>query len=398
MTRADADVLIAGGGLAAQRAAETLRRLGFDGRVVMLCGEGVPPYDRPPLSKDLLTGGCDARSLRLRPDQWYLDNEVRLMLGAQACGLDVQSKRVQLADGSALRYECLVVATGSRPRQLAPLPVRGAVHELRSVKDATALRAALSGAERVAVVGAGLIGMEVASSVTRLGLQATLIEAAPIPLGRVLPPPLGRWLVRLHRRAGVDVRLGTEVLSATPRRRANGFDLKLSDGQRVEAALVLVAAGVVPATQWLSESPLGHGAVNVDQGGRTIVPDVYAAGDAACFPGPGAAGAVPTQHWEAAARQGVAVAHAITRRSPPAPMPEMFWSDQHGARIQVVGHLDGADQLRLEGDPDSHQFTAWLCAGERPLGAMLVNQPRRLPEARRRIAVADRGDLQRKAA
>jgi 3-phenylpropionate/trans-cinnamate dioxygenase ferredoxin reductase subunit len=389
MRPSDVDVLIAGGGLAAQRTCETLRRLGYDGRVRLLCDERHAPYDRPPLSKAVLTGERGSETPSLRPARWYREHDVELMLGARASALDPAARRVDLEDGACLRYRQLVVATGSRPRRLPALPLGDAVRELRTIDDARALRQLLSGGvERLAIVGAGLIGMEVASSARRLGIAVTLIEAAPTPLARALPPTLGRWLAGLHERAGVEVLLERAV----DRVRHDGthVELALNDGHSVVADLVLVATGTVPATDWLADTGLGSaGAIHVDAGGRSALPGIYAAGDAACFPDPATGRHIPTQHWEAAAHQGAAVARAIVGQPDQAAQPPMFWSDQHGVRIQFVGHGDGAERIAVDGEPDTPDFTAWLIRGERPVGALLAGRARALADVRRRIAAPD---------
>jgi len=397
MTRPDADVLIAGGGLAAQRCCETLRRLGFEGRIVLICEEPLAPYDRPPLSKAVLTGGREPRKLAFRPAAWYEKHGVELLLGVAAGELDLAGRRVALRDsrggrrgagGSTLRYRRLVIATGSRPRRLPGLPLGGAVHELRTHADALALRTALrEGRDRLVVLGAGLVGMEVASSARALGLDVTLIEAAPTPLARALPPALGQWIARLHRERGVDVRLATTVKRVAVRRRI--AILGLSDGSTVSADTMLVAAGTVPATGWLAASGLGPGPIPTDHGGRTRFPGVYAAGDAACFPDPYFGERAATQHWEAAVRQGTAVARAIVGLEPSEPVPPMFWSDQHGRRIQLVGHAPPQCEIELDGDPEGGEpFTAWISRGGLPAAALLVNCPDALPRARRWIARA----------
>ncbi len=259
------------------------------------------------------------------------------------------------------------------------------MHELRTHADALSLRAALlRGDGRLVVLGAGLVGMEVASSARALGLQVTLIEAAPTPLERALPPALGRWIAELHRGRGVDVRLATAVQRV--RVRAGVATLECSDGSAVSAETLLVAAGTAPATEWLAASGLGPGPITTDDCGRTRVPDVYAAGDAACFPDPYRGEPVATQHWEAAVRQGTAVARAIVGLEPSEPVPPMFWSDQHGRRIQLVGHAPSGCQIELDGDRDGGgPFVAWIRRGELPAAALLVDRPDALPQARRWI-------------
>lgn len=395
----DADVLIAGGGLAAQRCCETLRRLGFDGRIVVLCEEPCHPYDRPPLSKTVLTESSestDGRGLAFKSARWYVDNDIELMTGLAACELDATTRTVGLRDGyrpgsstpSRLRYRALVIATGSRPRRLPALPLGSVVHELRTHDDALRLRARLREVPgELVVLGAGLIGMEVASSARALGLGVTMIEAAPTPLRRALPPALGHWIVGLHRAHGVDVRLERTVTRVTLRQ--DTALLECDDGTIMSADTVLVAAGTVPATEWLADSGLGPGPIPTDAGGCTSRLQIYAAGDVACFPDPYTDEPVCTPHWEAAARQGAAVARAITGAPLPPPAPAMFWSDQYGRRIQLIGHAPHDCQIEIEGDPaNGAPFTAWIthaCTG-RPAGVLLVDRPDVLPAARRWVA------------
>jgi 3-phenylpropionate/trans-cinnamate dioxygenase ferredoxin reductase subunit len=385
--RVDADLLIAGGGLAAQRCCETLRRLGFDGHIVVLCEEPSTPYDRPPLSKSVLIDEREPEGLSFRAAAWYEEQDVELLLGVAAQELDFEGRAVTLSDGGRLRFKELLIATGSRPRRLPGIPAGGAAHELRTREDALSLRAALREDDgRLAILGAGLIGMEVAAAARALGREVTLIEAADTPLARVLPPALGSWIAYLHRLHGVDVRLATAVERVSLQEGA--ARLQLSDSSVLEAHTLLVAIGTSPATEWLASTGLGPGAITTDAGGRTALPGVYAAGDAACFPDPYTEQPAPSQHWEAAVRQGVAVARSIVGLDPAPPTPSMFWSDQHGHRIQFVGHAAPDCEIELDGDPAGGSFAAWIARAGRPQGALLVDRPQSLPEARARIAGA----------
>lgn len=397
MSLPDADLVIAGGGLAAQRCCERLRRDGFDGRVIVASEEPGAPYDRPPLSKDVLTGGRSTESLDLRPLRWYEENQIELLPGTRAQSLDPGAKKIVLehagdrsrhrTPAGRLRYRRLLVATGSRPHRLPGLEPGGAVHELSTREDAIALREALLEREgSLLIVGAGLVGMEVASSARRLGVEVTMLEAASTPLARALPPMLGRWLARRHRRHGVDVRLRTSVASCE--RVVGGVRARLGDGGELIAATVLVAAGSAPATSWLAGLAAPGRPIATDPRGCTALPDIFAAGDAACFPGPLPGERVPTPHWEAAARQGALVAHAIAGTRPPADTPSMFWSDQHGSRIQLVGHAGACDEIELEGEMREGPFAAWISRRGRPAAALLVDRPELMARARRWVASA----------
>ncbi len=397
MSRPDAELVIAGGGLAAQRCCERLRREGFDGRVIVACEEQGAPYDRPPLSKALLAGGCPPESLGFRPSRWYEENRIELLLGTRARSLDPRSREIVLehagdrsryrTPAGRLHYGRLLVATGSRPRRLPGLEPGGAVHELSTREDSLALREALLARRgRLLVVGAGLVGMEVASSARSLGLEVTMLEAAPTPLARALPPMLGHWLAARHRRHGVDVRLGTSIERCA--RSSEGVRVHLSDGSELRAATALIAAGSAPATSWLAGLAEPGRPLATDALGRTTLPGVYAAGDAACFPDPLLGERVPTPHWEAAARQGAAVAHAITGTRPPADTPAMFWSDQHGSRIQLVGHAAAGDEIEVDGEMGEGPFAAWITCRGRPAAALLVDRPELMARARRWITTA----------
>ena len=251
------ELVIVGGGLAAQRCIETLRAAGDDRPVTVVCVEPLRPYDRPPLSKEGLLGPVDPS---FRSAEWYREHGVELRLGAAAVELDPARRRVELAGGERLRYDALLIATGARARALPDVP-RAMV--LRSSFDGERLRSALLGGGPLAVVGAGLIGLEAAAAARALGVEVTVIEAAPRPLAGVLGPRAGAWLTALHRAEGVALRTGVTVT------RDLGGALELSDGTRVAAEHVLAGVGVRPATGWLAGSGLDPTGVAVDGAGRT---------------------------------------------------------------------------------------------------------------------------------
>ena len=285
----NAGVVIAGGGLAAQRTAEALRRGGYEGRVRIVSDELHAPYDRPPLSKDFLAGEQEIGDLHLRPGGWHDANDVELVLGDGATGLDARGRRLLLASGSRLGFEHLVIATGSRPRTLPGSDGYANVFTLRSLDDAVRLRAALRPGARLAVLGAGLIGQEVAATATNAGASVTLIEAEALPLARALHPQLAAWIVGLQRDEGVDVRLGARV----ERLVGDGDTVEaliLADGTRVELDALLVSIGIVPATAW----------VGADMHDLSLHPHFHIAGDAA-----------GGNHWEQAVHSGRAIASAI---------------------------------------------------------------------------------------
>jgi 3-phenylpropionate/trans-cinnamate dioxygenase ferredoxin reductase component len=374
-------IVIVGGGLAGQRGAETLRRLGYSGAIRIVCAESERPYDRPPLSKGILTGEHSEESLAYKPAAWYGQQAIDLLLGISATALSVAERRVSLSDGQTLSYDRVLIATGSRPRTLRLLDGPGNVSVLRSVDDASRLRDVLQGRPRLAVLGAGFIGQEVAASARKLGAEVTMIEAAPCPLAAVLGHGLGEWFSRLHRTEGVDVITGTTV----DRVNANGSirALKLSNAQLVPADHVVVGIGVEPDVAWLAGSGLSisHG-VRADPHGRTAIDGVFAAGDVAATFDPRVGRYVTGSHWEAAGRQGSRAARAMLGLEPgPAPLTS-FWTDQYGIRIQYLGHARLADAYEIDGDIDNRDFTATFTRSGRPVAALLVNRPRALPAAR----------------
>jgi 3-phenylpropionate/trans-cinnamate dioxygenase ferredoxin reductase component len=346
------ELVIVGGGLAAQRCIETLRAAGDDRPVTVVCDEPLRPYDRPPLSKEGLLGPVDPS---FRSAEWYREHGVELRLGAAAVELDPARRRVELAGGERLRYDALLIATGARARALPDVP-RAMV--LRSSFDGERLRSALLGGGPLAVVGAGLIGLEAAAAARARGVEVTVIEAAPRPLAGVLGPRAGAWLTALHRARGVALRTGVTVT------RDLGGALELSDGTRVAAAHVLAGVGVRPAAGWLAGSGLDPAGVAVDGAGRTGLPGVFAAGDVT---GGG--------HWEAAARGGTAVARALLGRGELPGAPPFFWSDQHGVRLQCVGDPRGARELLAGGDLTTSEFELDYEQAGRTAAVLLAGRP-----------------------
>lgn len=373
-------IVLVGGGLAAVRCAQALRGAGHEGPLVLVAGEEHLPYDRPPLSKGVLTGDVDHAALALRPAEWYAEQDVDLRTGRWATALRTDERRLELDDGSHLRYDRLLIATGASPRP-APASLAGAgAHVLRTRDQAEALRDALQSASSVAVVGGGLIGLEVASSARKRGLAVTVVETGERLLGRALPPPLSGWLADLHQRAGVRVELGRAVARHDPQRR----ELVLADERRVAAEVIVLATGVAPQTGWLRGSGVTvDGCVPVDGGGRTRAPGVHAAGDVAVRVGPDGR-THRCDHWEATVHAARAAAAAMLGRPvPEAPAPA-FWTDQHGVRLQVVGEAAAADDAEHHGDPLA-DFHVLLRREGDVVAGVAANRPRELPALRRLV-------------
>lgn len=374
-------MVVAGASLAGLRAAETLRREGFDGRVIVVGAEPHLPYDRPPLSKEVLAGKWDPGEINLLRDDG-LDVEWRL--GTTATGLDLAARSITLDDGEQLPFDGLVVATGSRVRTLPGTPNLAGIHTLRTLDDCLALKAELDGGPgRVVVVGAGFIGSEVAATARGRGLDVTLVEALPFPLMRALGERMGAVMADIHRDHGVDVRLGTGV---------EGFDgkggagdervarVRFSDGTSVEADVVVVGVGVRPNTEWLEGSGL-----TLDDGvvcDRTCLaaPGVVAAGDVARWPNPTFGQVMRVEHWENAQSQGEYAARRLLAGDrdvePYAPVP-WFWSDQYDRKIQLAGvaHADDAIEV-VDGSVDERRFVALYGRAGRLVGVLGMNRPR----------------------
>jgi 3-phenylpropionate/trans-cinnamate dioxygenase ferredoxin reductase component len=385
-------IVIAGGGLAGQRCAESLRRGGYEHAIKMVCSEPRRPYDRPPLSKELLSDRAYDDRLPYRPERWYEDQSVDLLLGVRAAALDHRAHRLTLSDGAKLRYERLLICTGSRPRTLPLLASYPNVSVLRTVDDAMELREVLGGRPRLAVIGAGFIGLEIAASARRLGADVTVVEAAPFPFSGVLGPRVGSWFAELHRAEGVDVRTGVAV----DRVRSNAAvrDLRLSDGSVVAVDHVLVGAGVQPDVAWLADSGLDASrGVPVNADGRTAIEDVFAAGDAAARFDSARGRYVSGSHWEAAARQGMRAGRAMLGLDPGPTPVSSFWTDQYGLRIQYVGNARPGDCVEIDGDPNGRNFTAIFTRDGRAVAAVLVDRPRALPATRELLEKGTRDGL-----
>lgn len=373
-------VVIVGGGLAGQRCAETLRSAGYEAPIRLVCGESRPPYDRPPLSKQVLTGSVSESAIAYRPQSWYERNRVDLILGQRADRLEPGLRRVTLSGGRVLAFDWLLIATGSRARHVPGLPPSDRVSTLRSLDDALRLREALGAGRRLAVVGAGFIGQEVAAAARALGVQVHMIEAAERALGHILGPQLGDWFTGLHRSEGVEFHTSCTVQSVAD----NGsVRLALSSGATVVADHVVVGVGVEPDVSWLAGSGIEiDGGVLADPHGRTACSRVLAAGDAAAAFDSRLGRHVPGSHWEAAGRQGARAARVMLGLDPgPVPLTS-FWTDQYGVRIQYLGHAPAADALRIDGDPEERSFTVLYTRAGRAVAALLVNRPRQLPAAR----------------
>lgn len=369
-------VVIVGAGLAAAKTAESLRQEGFGGSITVLGEESVPPYERPVLSKDYLLRKAELQSAFVFDEQWYRDQDVEVQLGTRVTQLDVPAHAVSLQDGAGITYTDLVLATGARPR---PLPVPGAdlpgVHYLRTMDDAKALRDALGAVERIAVVGGGWIGLEVAGAARASGVDVTVLEQADQPLGAVLGPQVAPFFAQLHRDHGVDVRTNVAVESFLLGEQGVA-GVWLGDGQQLHVDAVVVGVGITPNTELAAEAglPVDNG-ILVDEHLRSSDPNIYAVGDVANAWHPGLGRRIRVEHWANAINQPRVAALGILGRETVYDRLPYFFTDQYDVGMEYVGYAtpDDYDRVIFRGQPGDHEFLAFWMAGNRVVAGMSVN-------------------------
>jgi len=390
-------IVIIGGGLAAARTAEQLRKSEYDGPVVIVSDEVHLPYDRPPLSKEVLQDHLKSHDdVALKPSEFYTDNDITLRLGSAAQSVDTAAQTVTLADGTELSYDELVIATGLVPKRIPSIPELAGVWVLRSLDDALALREHAASARRAVIVGAGFIGCETAASLRKLGVDVVLVEPQPAPLASVLGEQVGQLVARLHRAEGVDVRTGTGVAGV---RGDNGHisAVELSDGTVLDADLVVIGIGSRPATDWLAGS--GIALADSDRGvlcdgvGRTSVRHVWALGDIASWRD--ATGhQARVEHWSNVAEQArVLVPSMLGLETPEVVVVPYFWSDQYDVKIQCLGEPEADDIVHLVSD-DGRKFLAYYERRGALAGVVGGGMPGKVMKARSKIAAgAPIGDV-----
>jgi 3-phenylpropionate/trans-cinnamate dioxygenase ferredoxin reductase subunit len=368
--------LIVGAGLAGANAAQTLREEGFHGPIVLVGDESERPYERPPLSKGYLLGTAERQSIYVHPEQWYAEHDVDLRLGAAVAGIDVTAHEATLGDGSRLGYGKVLLATGSSPRRL-PVPGAGldGVLYLRRAKDSDQIKETLRSASRVAVVGAGWIGLEVTAAARQAGVEVSLLEVAELPLLRVLGREVAQVFADLHHEHGVQARYGVQVAEIT----GTGGQVdgvRLADGSHVEADAVVVGIGITPNTRLASAAGVTvHNGILVDAQLRSSDPDIFAAGDVANAFHPRLSTNIRVEHWANALHQPQAAARSMLGQDVAYDRIPYFFTDQYDLGMEYTGNVgpDGYDQVIFRGDVRTGEFIAFWLGDGRVLAGMNVN-------------------------
>lgn len=394
-------LLVVGGSYAGMQVAASARAGGYAEPIRILSDESQPPYNRPPLSKGFLVGKIDLGALPLRGDAFYPDNAIELELGTRAASIDRASRRVTTEDGRHIGYERLVLAVGSRPR---PLPWEGSdlagVVALRTLADALQLRELLGEVATAVVVGGGFIGLEVASALTALGKQVTVIEAQSRLLARAATPPLAEYVAGVHRRRGVTLALDATVRRLIGDGQGRVRAVETGDGRRLAADLVIAGIGVVPNVELARQAGLAcDDGILVDDHGRTADPSIFAAGECTRHPNDHAVGgSARLESVQHALDQAKAVGATLAGQPTRYGAVPWFWSDQHDFKLQIAGLAQDAERHVVRGDPASGRFSVFHFRSNALISVDSINRPaehllaRKLLGARAAVTPEEAGD------
>ena len=374
----DQTIVIVGASLAGARAAQTLREEGFSGPVMLIGEEDETPYERPPLSKDYLMGKHGREKLYVQPREWYGGHDVDLRLGTRVTGLNPAAHEIVLTGGQRIGYSRLLLATGSSPRRLPVLGADlGGVLYLRNVGDSDRIKAAFENAARVAVIGAGWIGLETAAAARTAGAEVTVLETAELPLLRVLGREVAEVFARLHEQNGVDLRFGVQVAEITAGAHGNAGGVRLADGTQIDADVVIVGIGITPNVELAVAGGLAvDNGVVTDERLRTSDPDVFAAGDVANAFHPLVGKHIRVEHWANARHQPVAAAKAMLGRDVSYDRVPYFYTDQFDLGMEYAGYVEPGEYSAVvfRGDVPGREFISfWLGDDGRVLAGMNVN-------------------------
>jgi 3-phenylpropionate/trans-cinnamate dioxygenase ferredoxin reductase subunit len=378
--------IIIGAGQAAAQAVHTLRQNSFGGRITLIGQERYVPYQRPPLSKKYLAGELETERLYLRPEKFYADRDVALEFGIRAERLEASARRVILEDGRALDYDGLMLATGSRVRRLdLPGSGLGGIHYVRTIADADSIRAELAPDKKLVMVGAGYIGLEIASVATSLGVDVTVLEAVDRVLARVVCPEVAQFYLDYHSKAGVRIHCSTGVAAFHGR---TGVDaVETTAGRRFPCDLVIVGIGILPEVGLAEESGLTcDNGLNVDDHARTDDPNIVAAGDCTNHPNPFAGRRIRLESVHNAVEQAKTAALSLLGESQPYAQVPWFWSDQFDLKLQIAGLSEDHDQVIVRGNPDGDSFSACYLRAGKLVAVDAVNSPRDFIFGRKLIA------------
>jgi 3-phenylpropionate/trans-cinnamate dioxygenase ferredoxin reductase component len=369
-------LIIVGGGMAGAIAAQTLREEGFDGSITLFGQEPNLPYERPPLSKDYLQGNAERDSIFVHPESWYAEHDVELSLGDAVTSLDPAARTVTTSTGTQLRYDKLLLATGSTPRRLSvPGADLSGVYYLRNVEDSDLIKIEFSRAKRVVIIGGGWIGLETAAAASAAGLDVTVLEGGDMPLLHVLGPEVAPIFAELHRSHGVALRYRATALELTGRdRKATG--VTLGDGTRIDADMIIVGIGAIPRTELAAAAGLKiDNGIVVDEHLRTSDPDIFAAGDIADAYNPRLGRHIRVEHWANARRQGAVAAKAMLGQDAVDVRPSYFFTDQYDLGMEYTGDIGpaGYDRVIFRGHPDAREVIVFWLYEQRIQAGMNIN-------------------------
>jgi 3-phenylpropionate/trans-cinnamate dioxygenase ferredoxin reductase subunit len=374
-----------GGGIAAATAARELRNGGFDGEIVIVTDEPDLPYERPPLSKDWLTGQLDRAQFRVNPAEWYAEHQVEVLLSTRAQKIDVDRHAVRLSDGRSLPYDALVVATGVRSKTL-PGFSGDRVHLMRTLADSDRLRERLEPGRHLAVLGAGFLGCEVAAFASQQGLQVTVFDPGALPLGRAVCPDIGTAMIDIHREHGVCMRTG-EIVSRMAET-TSGVELTTGGGETVACDDVLVAIGSLPNVELALEAGIEvDGGILTDEYGRTSAPDVYAIGDVASRFHSVYGRMFRVEHHDTAMRHGANVARNLLGLEEPFTEEHFFWSQQYDHNLQSYGQATGGAVQVIRGSARQRSISVFSLANRRIQAVMSLDRPGDVMNARKLMAI-----------